>query len=61
MQKLEGLILSVLHPKTMGARNSSYFNCLGMILMHHKYPNAYDDNQKKVTDLGRDPRSEDRK
>lgn len=48
-------------PKTLGARNSSYFNCLGMILMNHKYPNAYDDNQKKVTDLGRDPKSEDDK
>ena len=48
-------------PNTLGARNSSYFNCLGMILMNHKYPNAYDDNQKKVTDLGRDPRSEDKK
>ena len=48
-------------PKTLGARNSSYFNCLGMILMNYKYPNSYDDNQKKVTDLSRDPRSEEKK
>jgi len=51
----------IANPKTLGARNSSYFNCLGMILMNYKYPNAYDDNQKKVTDLSRDPRSEERK
>ncbi|MCR4879818.1 MAG: rod shape-determining protein [Bacilli bacterium] len=48
-------------PKSLGARNSSYFNCLGMILMNYKYPNAYDDNQKKVTDLSRDPRVEEKK
>lgn len=47
-------------PKSLGARNSSYFNCLGMILMNYKYPNAYDDNQKKVTDLSRDPRVEEK-
>ena len=47
-------------PKSLGARNSSYFNCLGMILMNYKYPNAYDDNQKKVTDLSRDPRGEEK-
>lgn len=46
-------------PKTLGARNASYFNCLGMILMNEKYPNSYDDNQKKVVDLSRDPRSEE--
>ena len=43
-------------PKSLGARNSSYFNCLGMILMNYKYPNAYDDTQKKVSDLSRDPK-----
>ena len=48
-------------PHSLGARNSSYFNCLGMILMNYKYPNAYDDNQKKVTDLSRDPKQEEKK
>lgn len=48
-------------PHSLGARNSSYFNCLGMILMNYKYPNAYDDNQKKVTDLTRDPKQEEKK
>ena len=48
-------------PKSLGARNSSYFNCLGMILMNYKYPNAFDDNQKKVTDLSRDPKVEEKK
>lgn len=48
-------------PKSLGARNSSYFTCLGMILMNYKYPNAYDDNQKKVTDLSRDPKLEEKK
>lgn len=47
-------------PKSLGARNSSYFNCLGMILINYKYPNAYDDNQKKVTDLSRDPKVEEK-
>lgn len=59
--KVSSSSVIVATPKTLGARNSSYFNCLGMILMNHKYPNAYDDNQKKVTDLGRDTRSEDKR
>ena len=59
--KVKSTSLILATPKTLGARNSSYFNCLGMILMNRKYPNAYDDNQKKVTDLGRDTRSEDKK
>ena len=59
--KVKSSSLIIATPKTIGARNSSYFNCLGMILMNRKYPNAYDDNQKKVTDLGRDNRSEDKK
>ena len=59
--KVQSSNIIIATPKTLGARNSSYFNCLGMILVNHKYPNAYDDNQKKVTDLNREPRSEDDK
>lgn len=59
--KLSNSDVLVVTPKTLGARNASYFNCLGMILANHKYPNAYDDSQKKITDLGRDPRTEEKK
>ncbi len=59
--KINNAKLYIPTPKSLGARNSSYFNCLGMILMNYKYPNSYDDNQKKVTDLGRDPRVEEKK
>ena len=58
--KLNNSDIMIPTPKSLGARNSSYFNCLGMILMNYKYPNSYDDNQKKVTDLSRDPKEEEK-
>lgn len=61
LPKVSNSDIIIATPKSLGARNSSYFNCLGMILMNHKYPNSYDDNNKKVTDLSRDPKTEERK
>lgn len=56
--KLANSEILIATPNTLGARNPSYFNCLGMILMNSKYPNAYDDSQKKVVDLTREPKEE---
>ena len=52
--------VKIVTPKTMGARNPSYFNALGMVISNHKYPNVGDDNSQKVVNLTRDPIKEDK-
>ena len=42
-------------PRSLGARNPTFTNCLGMILVDSKYPNVYDENHPKVGQLTRDP------
>ena len=42
-------------PKTLGARNATFVNCLGMILANAKYPSAYDENHPRVGQVTRDP------
>lgn len=39
--------------KTLGARNSTYFNCLGMILTHAKYLNFNEVTHPKVSQITR--------
>ena len=56
--KVPSKSINLVTPKTLGARNPSLFNCLGMILINSKYPNAYDDNQSKIDSLGRNPKRE---
>lgn len=42
-------------PRTMGARNATFTNCLGMILANAKFPNVYDENHPRVGQVTRDP------
>ena len=43
----------VVRPRTLGARNSTFFNCLGMILTYAKYPNLNDETHQRVGVLSR--------
>ena len=40
--------VQVVRPRTLGARNATFFNCLGMILTHSKYLNLNDETHPKV-------------
>ena len=45
--------VQVVAPKTLGARNPTFFNCLGMILAQSKYLNPNDDGHAKVGQVTR--------
>ena len=45
--------VQVVSPKTLGARNATFFNCLGMILTHAKYINLNDEAHPKVGQVTR--------
>ena len=47
-------VITVL-PRSMGARNATFTNCLGMILANAKFPSVYDENHPRVTQVTRDP------
>ena len=47
--------VSVVTPKTLGARNPTFFNCLGMLLTHAKYLNLNDEAHPKVGQVTRNP------
>ena len=47
--------VDVITPKTLGARNPTFFNCLGMILTHAKYLNLNDEAHPKVGTVTRNP------
>ena len=47
--------VEVVGPKTLGARNPTFFNCLGMILTHAKYLNLNDEAHPKVGQVTRNP------
>lgn len=42
-------------PRSMGARNPTFTNCLGMILANARIPNVYDENHPRVGKVTRDP------
>ena len=42
-------------PRSLGARNPTFTNCLGMILADAKYPNVYDETHPRVGQVTRDP------
>ena len=46
-------VIAVL-PRTLGARNATFTNCLGMIIANSKYPNVYDETHPRVGQLTRD-------
>ena len=45
--------VTVVSSKTLGARNPTFFNCLGMILTHSKYLNLNDEAHPKVGQVTR--------
>ena len=47
--------VEVITPNTLGARNPTFFNCLGMILTHAKYLNLNDEAHPKVGQVTRNP------
>ena len=64
--KLDGLVdyikpkvsseeIYIYEPKVIGARNATYTNCLGMILVCSKYPTMLDEHQPRIGTIQRDP------
>ena len=47
--------VEVIKPKTLGARNATFTNCLGAILTYSKYPNLNDESHPRVGVLSRNP------
>ena len=47
--------VQVVSSRTLGARNPTFFNCLGMILTHSKYLNLNDEAHPKVGQVTRNP------
>ena len=47
--------VKVVLPQSLGARNPTYFNCLGMILVNSKYQGVYDEAHPRITPVTRDP------
>ena len=45
--------VEVIRPKTLGARNATFTNCLGAILTYSKYPNLNDESHPRVGVLSR--------
>ena len=47
--------VQVIRPRTLGARNATFFNCLGMILTHSKYLNLNEEAHPRVGQVTRNP------
>jgi cell division protein FtsA len=52
--KVQSESVKVVSPRTLGARNPTFTNCLGMILADKKYPNVYDETHPRVGQLTRE-------
>ncbi|HHT66731.1 MAG TPA: hypothetical protein GX010_00670 [Erysipelotrichaceae bacterium] len=46
-------VVQVVRPRNLGARNGTFFNCLGMLLAHSKYINVNDESQSKTGNVTR--------
>ena len=53
--KVPSETVTVIRPRTLGARNPTFTNCLGMILAYAKYPSLYDENHPRIAPVTRDP------
>ena len=51
--KLPSESVAAVLPRTLGARNATFTNCLGMIIANSKYPNVYDETHPRVGPLTR--------
>lgn len=54
LPKVQSDSVMVVTPRTLGARNPTFTNCLGMILANTKYPNVYDETQPRVGTVSRE-------
>ena len=52
--KVASDFVKVVSSTTLGARNPTFFNCLGMILVNAKYPNLYEETQHRIGEITRD-------
>ena len=52
--KVQSETVQVITPRSLGARNPTFTNCLGMILANAKYPNVYDETHPKVGQVTRE-------
>ena len=52
--KLQNETVRAIAPRSLGARNPTFTNCLGMILANSKYPNVYDETHPRVGPLTRE-------
>lgn len=53
--KVQSESVKVVTPRSLGARNPTFTNCLGMIIANTKYPNVYDETHPRVGQLTREP------
>ena len=53
--KVQSEKVIAVQPRSLGARNPTFTNCLGMILANSKYPNVYDETHPRVGALTREP------
>lgn len=51
--KISSDVVIIAKPKTLGARNPSFFNCLGMLKAAHKYQNGFEDSLPKISPINR--------
>ena len=54
LPKISSESAKVVNPKTLGVRDATFLNCLGMIMANHKYPNVFDENNPKLPKLTRE-------
>ncbi|MDD4103506.1 MAG: cell division FtsA domain-containing protein [Bacilli bacterium] len=53
--KVPSETVKVVTPRSFGARNPTFTNCLGMILAHANNPSVYDENHPRFGQVTRDP------
>ena len=51
--KIDSDVVIVAKPKTLGARNPAFFNCLGMLKAANKYQNGFEDSLPKISPINR--------
>lgn len=52
--KVPSETVTIVVPRSLGARNPTFTNCLGMILVSAKYPNIYDESHPRISPVTRD-------
>ena len=53
--KVQSETVKAVAPRSLGARNPTFTNCLGMIIANSRYPNVYEETHSRVGQLTREP------